>query len=123
MQLADRLVRCEVGVQRCVHNLLSTLDSSRERQDAHPLLGYIVSPDQAFGVLRRFLADSRHRFVPADLSFEDRVVRTDLKGAASQVTDHYLVALVRQHGLTRATFDEPLVKAFGSELGLVELVR
>src|SRR5438034_4428838 len=36
MQLADPLVRCEVGVQRCVHDLLSTLDSSRERQDAHP---------------------------------------------------------------------------------------
>ena len=36
MQLADRLVRCEVGVQRCAHDLLSARNSSREGQDAHP---------------------------------------------------------------------------------------
>ena len=93
------------------------------RVSSHPLLGYSMSPDQAFGVLRRFLSDSRHRFVPDDLSCEDRVVRTDLMSGASQVTDHYLVALARQHGLTLATFDEPLARAFGSEVGLVELVR
>ena len=93
------------------------------RVSSHPLLGYSMSPDQAFGVLRRFLADSRHRFVPDDLSCADRVVRTDLMGGANQVTDHYLVALARQHGLTLATFDEPLARVFGGETGLVELVR
>jgi toxin-antitoxin system PIN domain toxin len=46
------------------------------RVSSHPLLGYSMSPDQAFGVLRRFLSDSRHHFVPDDLSCEDRVVRT-----------------------------------------------
>src|SRR6266699_1677339 len=93
------------------------------RVSSHPLLGYSMSPDQAFGVLRRFLSDSRHRFVPDDLSCEDRVVRTELMGGANQVTDHYLVALARQHGLTLATFDEPLAQAFTAETGLVALVR
>lgn len=50
------------------------------RVSSHPLLGYSMSPDQAFGVLRRFLADSRHHFVPDDLSCADRIVRTDLMG-------------------------------------------
>jgi hypothetical protein len=36
MQLADRLVRCEVGLDRCLHDLLGTRDSSRQRHDAHP---------------------------------------------------------------------------------------
>jgi predicted nucleic acid-binding protein len=73
--------------------------------------------------LRRFLADPRHRFVPDDLSCADRVVRTDLMAGTNQVTDHYLVALARQHRLSLATFDEPLVKAFASESDLVTLVR
>jgi len=82
-----------------------------------------MSPDQAFGVLRQFLADSRHRFIPDDLSCEDRIVRTDLMGGANQVTDHYLVALAQQHRLNLATFDEPLARAFAGEAGLVQLVR
>src|SRR6266849_10722742 len=36
MQLADRLVRCEVGGDRCLHDLLSGRDSSQRGQDAHP---------------------------------------------------------------------------------------
>ena len=93
------------------------------RVSSHPLLGYGMTPDQAFGVLRRFLADSRHRFLPDDLSSEDRVVRTDLMSGANQITDYYLVALARQHGLSLATLDEPLARAFASEVGLVALVR
>jgi toxin-antitoxin system PIN domain toxin len=93
------------------------------RISSHPMLGFGMSPDQAFGVLRRFLADPRHRFVPDDLSCEDRVVRTDWMEGANQVTDHYLVALARQHRLTLATFDRPLARAFAGESGLVELVQ
>lgn len=93
------------------------------RVSSHPLLGYGMSPEQAFSVLRRFLADPRHRFVPDDLSCEDRVVRTDLIGGANQVTDHYLVALARQHRLSLATLDEPLARTFAAESGLVLLVR
>ena len=93
------------------------------RVSSHPLLGYSMSPDQAFSVLRRFLADSRHRFIPDDLSCEDRVVQTDLMGGANQITDHYLVALARQHGLSLATFDGPLAKTFADVNGLVVLVR
>src|SRR5467141_3581200 len=36
MQLADRLVRCEVGGECCVHNLLSARDSSWQGHEAHP---------------------------------------------------------------------------------------
>ena len=92
------------------------------RISSHPMLGYGMSPEQAFGVLRRLLADSRHRFVPDDLSCEDRVLLTERIPGANHVTDHYLAALTRQHGLSLATFDEALSRAFPDELGLVELV-
>ena len=82
-----------------------------------------MSPDQAFSVLRAFLADARHHFVPDDLSCEDRVVRTDLMAGANQVTDHYLVALARQHRFTLATFDESLAGTFTTESDFVYLVR
>ena len=92
------------------------------RISSHPMLGYGMSPEQAFGVLRRLLADSRHRFVPDDLSCEDRVLLTERIPGANNVTDHYLAALARQHGMALATFDEPLSGAFPDESGLVELL-
>jgi predicted nucleic acid-binding protein len=66
------------------------------RISSHPLLGYGMSPEQAFGVLRKFLADSRHRFVPDDLSCEGRVLFTERIPSANHVTDRYLAALARQ---------------------------
>jgi toxin-antitoxin system PIN domain toxin len=93
------------------------------RVSSHPLLGYGMTPETAFGVLRRFLADPRHQFLPDDLSCADRVVRTDLMAGANQITDRYLVALARQHGFSVATLDEPLAKSFATESGLVELVH
>ena len=93
------------------------------RVSSHPLLGYGLTPDDAFGVLRRLLADRRHRFIPDDLSCADRVVRTDLMGGPNQITDRYLVALARQHKCSLATLDEPLAKSFADELTLVQLVR
>jgi toxin-antitoxin system PIN domain toxin len=93
------------------------------RVSSHPLLGFGLSPDDAFGVLRRLLADTRHRFIPDDLSSADRVVRTDLMAGANQITDHYLIALARQHGCTLTTLDEPLVKSFAGETNLVQLVK
>ena len=92
------------------------------RISAHPMLGFGMSPEQAFGVLRRFLADPRHRFIPHDLSCEDRVLLTERIPGSNHVTDHYLAALARQHGLALATLDEPLSRAFPDEPGLVELV-
>ena len=65
------------------------------RVSSHPLLGYGMTPDDAFGVLRRLLADPRHRFIPDDLSCGDRVVRTDLMSGPNQMTDRYLIALAR----------------------------
>ena len=93
------------------------------RVSAHPLLGYGLTPELAFGVLRRLLADPRHEFIPDDLSCADRVVRTELMTGANQITDRYLVALARQHRLSLSTLDEPLAKSFAEEKGLVELVR
>jgi len=92
------------------------------RVSSHPLLGYGLTPDDAFGVLRQLLARSHHRFIAADLSCEDRVVRTDLMAGPNQITDRYLVALARQHGCVLATLDAPLVKAFANEPKLVSLV-
>jgi uncharacterized protein len=36
------------------------------RVSSHPLLGYGMMPEAAFGVLRQLLADPRHQFVPDD---------------------------------------------------------
>jgi len=92
------------------------------RISSHPMLGYGMSPEQAFGVLRRLLADARHRFVPDDLCCTDRVFFTERIPGANHVTDHYLAALARQHGFALATFDEALSRAFPDEPGLVSLV-
>ena len=93
------------------------------RVSSHPLLGYGLTPELAFGVLRQFIADSRHEFIPDDLSCADRVVRTELMTGANQITDRYLVALARQHGFSLATLDAPLAKTFADETGLVELLH
>ena len=93
------------------------------RVSSHPLLGYSMTPDTAFGVLRQLLADPRHRFIPDDLSCADRVVRTDLMTGPNQITDRYLIALARQHGCSLATLDEPLARAFATEPSLVQIVR
>lgn len=81
-----------------------------------------MSPEQAFGVLRRLLADARHRFVPDNLSCEDRVLLTERIPGSNHVTDHYLAALALQHGLALATFNVALSRAFPEQPGLVELV-
>lgn len=93
------------------------------RVSSHPLLGYGLTPELAFGVLRRFVADPRHEFISDDLSCTDRVVRTELMAGANQITDRYLVALARQHGFSLATLDQPLARSFADETGLVELVH
>ena len=93
------------------------------RVSSHPLLGYGLSPEDAFSVLRQLLADPRHHFIPDDLSCVDRVVRTDLMGGANQITDRYLVALARQHECCLATLDEPLAKSFQAEATIVHLIR
>ena len=92
------------------------------RISSHPMLGFGMTPEQAFGVLRRFLADPRHRFIPDDLSCEDRVLLTERIPGSNHVTDHYLAALARQYRLALATFDEPLSRSFPDEPALVELV-
>jgi toxin-antitoxin system PIN domain toxin len=92
------------------------------RISSHAMLGYGMSPEQAFGVLRRFLGDPRHRFIADDLSCEDRVLFTEQIPGANDVTDHYLAALARQHGLVLTTFDETLSRSFPGERALVELV-
>ncbi len=93
------------------------------RVSSHPLLGYGLTPELSFGVLRQLLADARHEFIPDDLSGTDRAVRTELMIGANQITDRYLVALARQHHCQMATLDEPLATSFASEPGLVQLVR
>jgi toxin-antitoxin system PIN domain toxin len=92
------------------------------RISAHPMLGYGMAPDEAFAILRRFLADSRYHFIADDLSCTDRVLHTENIPNSNYVTDHYLVALARQHNLTLATLDEPLSRSFSHEPGLVTLI-
>ena len=75
-----------------------------------------------FRVLRRFLSDPRHRFIPDDLSSEDPILHTERILGANNVTDHYLAALARQRGFAVATFDIALSRAFQEEPALVELL-
>ena len=89
------------------------------RISSHPTLGYGMLPAQALHVLRRLLADPRHRFVADDLGCEDHSLQADRIMGANHVTDHYLVALARRHGMTLITFDEPLIRTFTGEPGLV----
>jgi toxin-antitoxin system PIN domain toxin len=92
------------------------------RISSHPMLGFGMSPEEAFSVLRQFLADPRHRFIPDDLSCQDRVLLTERIPGSNHVTDHYLTALARQHNLTLATMDAALRRAFSDEPNLVELL-
>jgi hypothetical protein len=61
------------------------------------MLGFGMSPEQAFGVLRRFFSDTRHRFIADDLSCVDRVLLAERIPGANHVTDHDLAALARHH--------------------------
>lgn len=92
------------------------------RISSNAKLGYGVTPQDAFSILRRFLADSRHRFYPDDVSCMDRALLSENIPGANHVTDHYLAALSRHHGLVLATFDVALSRAFPTEPTLVELV-
>ena len=93
------------------------------RVSSHPLLGFGLTPELAFGVLRQLIANPRHELIPDDLSCTDRVVRTELMMGPNQITDCYLVALARQHGFSLATLDQPLANGFINETGLIELVH
>jgi len=93
------------------------------RISCHPLLEHAASPESAFAVLRRFIADPRHTFVPDDLSCTDRVLHTELILTPNQVTDRYLVALAQQHGLVLATLDQPLAERFSGTPNLVHLIE
>jgi toxin-antitoxin system PIN domain toxin len=92
------------------------------RVSSHPMLGFGMVPEVAFHVLRKFLEDERHHFVPDDLSCADRALLSEQIAGPNQVTDHYLAALARQHGLCLATFDAPLSRAFAQEKALVSLI-
>jgi toxin-antitoxin system PIN domain toxin len=93
------------------------------RVSSHPLLGFGLTPELAFGILRQLIADPRHEFIPDDLCCTDRVVRTELMAGPNQITDRYLVALARQHGFSLATLDQPLARSYENEAGLVELLH
>jgi toxin-antitoxin system PIN domain toxin len=92
------------------------------RISSQPNLGFASSPPEAVDVLLRLLSDPRHRFIPDDVACDDRVLFSERILSAKAVTDHYLVALARQHKLALATFDAPLYRAFRHEPGLVELI-
>jgi toxin-antitoxin system PIN domain toxin len=92
------------------------------RISSHPELGFAVEPEDAFRELRGLLKDQRHRFIPDSVTCEDRVLRTDAMQTSNEVTDHYLVALAREHNCTLATLDQPLAKRFSKEPGIVHLV-
>jgi uncharacterized protein len=93
------------------------------RVSSNPKLGFTAKPADAFKCLDSILADARHRFIPDDLSFADPKLDRPRIKHHQQVTDCYLVALARKHGLALATFDAPLAKAFAQEPGRIEWLQ
>ncbi len=92
------------------------------RISSNPSLGYGFQPEQAFSFLRKFVADERHRFIPDDVGCDERALLTEHIVGAGQVTDRYLVALARRHGMILSTFDAALSRAFSDGTNPVELV-
>jgi toxin-antitoxin system PIN domain toxin len=92
------------------------------RVSSHPLLGFGMVPEDAARILRRFISDPRHHFVPDDVRCDDRALLTERMTSPNQVTDYYLATLARQHKLSLATFDKQMSMAFPDEPGLVRLV-
>ena len=81
------------------------------------MLGYAMSPEDAFSVLRKFLGDARHRFLADDIDVAtDRALRTERIGGANQVTDAYIAALAQKHSCKLATFDRELAAKAGIEV-------
>lgn len=93
------------------------------RISSNPALGYANEPADAFLSLDSILRDRRHEFWPDALSFGGANLPRHLIHSHTQVTDHYLVALVRQHKGSLATFDAPLARAFAKEQSLVTLIK
>jgi uncharacterized protein len=96
------------------------------RLSSHPALGYGLSADRAFEILRGLLADPRHQFVADSISCTDSLLRTDMIHTSGQVTDHYLRALARQNRQNRlalATLDRELAARFRAEPDIVCLVE
>jgi toxin-antitoxin system PIN domain toxin len=62
----------------------------------------------AWRVLASLVASDRHRFIGDDIAYGD-VATTGLIGH-SQVTDAYLAALARHHGLRLATLDRGMAQ-------------
>ncbi len=85
------------------------------------LVRFLVRGGASGEEARRFLievvADDRHRFWPADLTFE----AVDLGSVIGhrQVTDAYLVALARAHGGRLATLDRGLAALHPDVVDLV----
>jgi uncharacterized protein len=117
-ELADRWFEKVVSVATC-----PVVQLGFARVSSHPQLGFGFSPEDAFSILREFTGNPRHRFIADSLGCHDRVFDTGSIKGPNQVTDHYLVALARQHGLSLATFDEPLANAFAGPERIVSLIR
>ena len=92
------------------------------RVSSNPSLGYVSRPEQAFSLLRKFLGDERHCFIPDDLGCDERALFTERIIGPNQITDQYLVALAHRHGMVLSTFDAALSRAFANGTDLVELV-
>ena len=93
------------------------------RISSNPALGYANEPADAFLSLDSILQDRRHEFWPDALSFGGTEIARPLIRSHTQVTDHYLVALVQQHQGSLATFDAPLARAFAKKRSLVTLIK
>lgn len=64
------------------------------------------SPEAARAILKAIRLLPNHRFLPDSITFDEPAVFPSLEGATSKhLTDLYLLALAREHGLKFATFD------------------
>lgn len=80
------------------------------RVSSHPLLGYGMTPDNAFGVLRQLLAGPRHRFISDDLSSAERGNLVGVVSAKLSVRAA-LAAKLKEPETTERKFEEVVKSA------------
>ena len=77
-------------------------------------------PDMAHDIVCRFRKLPGHRFIPDDVEIDEAHNQLSQVKGSNQVTDAYLLALCRKHGLKLATFDQRIEPALAPGEGIVE---
>ena len=91
---------------------------SRPRRVGEQILPALHSAEEALRIVRVLSNKRQTRFIAADLNCAGRLNLEHITGHR-QWNDFYLVALAQKNGLTLATFDEAVARAFPDSVLLI----